>query len=375
MRIIINEIKKIFNIKMILLMIAGVLILYKLYASFEIEYFPNGRPDGDTYRITIEMLNKYGTSMDEDEFKDLKIWREEKEIEADKYLSAREEFTSLNIDTYKKFQEKDHEEIHELSNKIFVKEGVDVFWELQVMDSLIGLYEHKDIVIGKSQKKALENRKLEIIEKESNKSILTKSVFDNYNNFIGGFALIILFSIIFMLCPIFIKDRVNKVEYLQYTSSVGRGLFKKKIIAGVISSLLLTIFFIAIAFKLYAGNNTSMFYNCNINGFDNNTFWYDLTFYQYIVITVVLTYILSVITALITMYLSSMATSYIKVIAMIVPIGGSLVYLGYNSIITKGMFVYVSQFKAPIIYAVLIISTCILIVKKLRRTKRVDILY
>lgn len=375
MRIIINEIKKIFNIKMILLMIAGVLILYKLYVSFEIQYFPNGRPDGDTYRITIEMLNKYGTSMDEDEFKDFKIWREEKEIEADKYLSTREEFTSLNIDTYKKFQEKDHEEIHELSNKIFFKEGVDVFWELQGMDSLIGLYEHKDSMIDKSQKKALENRKLEIIEKESNESILTNIIFDNYNNFIGGFALIILFSIIFILCPIFIKDRVNKVEYLQYTSSVGRGLFKKKIIAGVISALLLTTLFIAIAFKLYAGNNTSMFYNCNINGFYNNTFWYDLTFYQYIVLTVVLTYILSAITALITMYLSSMATNYIKVIAMIVPIGGSLVYLGYNSIITKGMFVYVSQFKAPIIYAVLIISTCILIVKKLRRTKRVDILY
>ena len=34
------------------------------YIEFHITYFPNGRPDLDSYNIGIEMIEKYGTHMD-----------------------------------------------------------------------------------------------------------------------------------------------------------------------------------------------------------------------------------------------------------------------------------------------------------------------
>lgn len=72
MQIIINEIKKILNWKMILVLFLVNAVLYFLLINFHIENFPNGRPDLDSYNISVEMIRKYGINMDEEEMADFK---------------------------------------------------------------------------------------------------------------------------------------------------------------------------------------------------------------------------------------------------------------------------------------------------------------
>ena len=57
---------------MITLLIIGSAIFYQLFISFEIEFFPNGRPKLDIYNIMVQMIDNYGHEMDEIEFQNFK---------------------------------------------------------------------------------------------------------------------------------------------------------------------------------------------------------------------------------------------------------------------------------------------------------------
>ena len=57
---------------MVAILLLGSLVIYELFISFYIDYFPNGRPALDSYNIGCNMIKKYGNSMDEKEFADFK---------------------------------------------------------------------------------------------------------------------------------------------------------------------------------------------------------------------------------------------------------------------------------------------------------------
>ncbi len=119
MQIIINEIKKILNRKMILLLFLVNAILYFLLINFHIEYFPNGRPALDSYNIGIEMIEKYGTGMDEAEMADFKKTYDNQVKEADQLLQSRKEFRDVGIRSYEEFRnmEIENREQHTLRHK------------------------------------------------------------------------------------------------------------------------------------------------------------------------------------------------------------------------------------------------------------------
>src|SRR5690606_8517626 len=86
MQILLHELKKIFSWKILLLLLLINTILYFLLIEFEIKYFPNGRPDLDLYRVGVEMVEKYGTRIDDHEFADFeKIYEEKKKKQAGIY--------------------------------------------------------------------------------------------------------------------------------------------------------------------------------------------------------------------------------------------------------------------------------------------------
>lgn len=369
MRIIINEMKKIFNLRSVLIMLFGALIIYKMFADFHIREFPNGRPDGDIYNLSVEMSNRYGNSMDEEEFKDFKLWREEVVKEADEYLRTHEEYVKAGVDSYDMIRE--NEVDIELHHKLVFEDNVDFPWILQSMDYIINNYEGDYYRNFDSE---LKNERLnEIKESGAKNSIFNEIVQKNYDTFISNFSIIILASIIFLLCPIFIKDKASKVDNLQYSSRIGRGVFKKKILAGVISTLGLTTIYVSIALGLYSGNNTSMFFDCNINSIFNNEFWIDITFKGYIILTIVFIYILALVTSLITMYLSSKAESYIKVIALVIPIGAFIINKAYSSYIRRVFYLVDSPLKTPLTYGVLIFIAITLVFIRMRKFKLEEI--
>ena len=389
MKIIFNEIKKIFNWKICVVLLIGTFLIYNLVMSFDIEVFPNGNPDTNIYNITVKMIEDYGQEMDEEEFLDFQKIYEEKLLEADKFLSNNKDFNKFGIYSYEDYLNKrggkfdePNEDLETVVWDNLLSSSGDIFWELQVMPGYIERYKNKDMVGQLSKEmdstfernKNSEERLVEISENEENKSIFPRMVLENYIRLIKGFTVSIIIGIAFVLTPIFLKDKRDKVDQIQYSSKIGRGLFKKKLVAGFISAMIITTVELGICMILYSTNNTSMFFKSNINSVYNNEYWFSMTFIQYIILTVVCVYILSIITAFISMFISSKVRSYVAALGAQVPTIFALCGLTLSLLMDNLTIIYKSKYLWILAYLFLIIIAGTLIIYAVKKERLKDIL-
>lgn len=387
MRIIANEIKKIFNLTNILVVIVASFLIWNLFIYFEIEYFPNGQPFNQHYNNAVTMLNKYGTSMDEKEFEDYKKIREKKSNEATNYLLSNKEAVSLDIKNYDEFIESVSREnpteiekkVNDLHSKIMFEENVPAFWDLQAMDYEIGRYEDKVFWVGTTDvdmnNKQLE-RKNEVINSEQVNSPLNFVILRNYNDLILGVTVLILISVAIMISPIFSSDNRNKVNYLQYSSKTGRKLFKKKIISGLISTAIIVTVQLGIFFAIYKSNNTLMFWDCSINSvFSDALSWFDLTFGQYIILSVIITYIVALVYCVVVMFVSSKVINYIALIGIQIPVLFSLspVLSDYATVMVLGTSAYIPKYSLLLGLTFIVIVGAVLMAFAYKKEIRNDI--
>ncbi|WP_291567379.1 MULTISPECIES: hypothetical protein [unclassified Clostridium] len=378
MKVVLNEIKKIFSLKMVSVLMVISIIMYFLFISFYIEYFPNGRQELDYYNIGVEMINNYEEKMDEKEFVHFKDTYSKQVEEADRYLQSKKDFVDEGITSYEKFKnmDQDIEKLNNLHNYVFFEVRSDIFWQLQVREQLIEDYKHKDEWMGSTYEtinEKQEKRIQEIANSGNYESVFPYLIFENYNALIKYVAMLVVISIIFMISPIFLKDKLNKVNLLQHTSKNGRNLFKKKVASGLIASFVITTIQLLCFFIAYSFNNVEMFFNSNINSvFGSYLFWYDLTFMQYIVITVIAVYILSFVIGLIVMFISSIANNYITLIGVQVPIIFIISQL-LPRIIGRITDIYLPKYFIPITYFSLIIIGIVLITIRWKKEKILDI--
>lgn len=377
MTIILNEVKKIFNIKSVLLLMVIIGVMYFLFIEFYITYFPNGRPALDIYNMFVEMKDKYGEFMDEEEFEDFKVRYNEAKEEADKYIQSREDFKKAKITNYDEFVNMDisNKELDKLYDDVIFKKMIDVFWELPWREEYIRVYENRDeIVMSSASNENQEVRIKEILEKDIETSVFNDVVFSNYNTLIKNVAITILIGIMFMITPIYLKDNKNKMNYLQYTSKIGRDIFKKKIIAGILSAFIIISLQLIGFFILYSSNNVSMFFNSNVNSIFNSIIsWYDFTFIQYIILTVVAIYVLGFVFTLISMLVSSIGQNYITVIGIQLPIALFTFKVLLKYLINYMTSISYPKYFLPISYLVLIFIAIVSMTIRWKRERLLDI--
>lgn len=195
----------------------------------------------------------------------------------------------------------------------------------------------------------------------------------NYQDFISNVAIAIIISVIIIISPIFIKDRTSQMLELQYTTKKGRALFKTKVAAGVMAAIIVMTVLFAIYFSLYSLNHTSMFFNLPIYLFTWFEFWYDVTFFQYIVITVLAIYILGMVFALFSMFFSNRMANYVSLIGIQIPFIIALIAVLIPYLVRRLMDLDIPKWIAPTSYTVMALSSVILVVLLWGREKRKDI--
>jgi len=363
---------------MLLLLFIVNFILYFLLIEFDIEYFPNGRPSLDSYRIGIEMIENYGTHMDEIEFVDFKKTYEAQVNEMDRFLQGRHEFVEAGIDTYEKFRNMDHEndKQYALHGKLFFEESVDIVWELQERERLIDFYERKEegIKIDLRDAKVWQKDRFLEMRKEGLYGVYPEVVIRNFKTFILSVAITIMISVVLFISPVFLKDRMGQLLYLQYASKKGRNLYKTKVVASLISTFLLITTLLIIYLSFYSLNNTSMYFDVPIHMFIGEFNWYDPTFFQFIVINIVAIYALGLIVALLAMVFSSIVPNYIVLIGVQIPIIAGIVGYGLLYLITLIVSIWIPQWVVPIAYTTMLLIGIGLLLYMWKREKMRNIL-
>lgn len=328
MRILKNELKKIFNIKSLVVLLVISLVIYKMFIRFHIEVFPNGSASNE-YDIAKEFIEEEGINASEvgiDYFINLK---EKYRNEANNYLLNDPLAKELGISTYEEFQDRrsikgennddeDSIKANELGDRVIFEEQVDSFWKLQAVNKIISKYTNynrSDSPLTEEQNQRIS----EIINSESYRDVIPDEVLSNYNGFIFNSAALTVISIIFLLAPIFTKDKHKNLEQIQYTTKRGRKLYKDKIITSLIASVIIVTIELGVLFFLYLTreNTVEVFYNSSINSWlIRGLYWFDLTFGEYIFVTIALIYILSICLALIISFISRKCSRYITLIGI-----------------------------------------------------------
>ncbi|BBI31260.1 hypothetical protein [Cohnella abietis] len=379
MRIISHEIRKVFNLKMVALLLFISAIMYQLFISFYFEHFPNGRPALDDYRISVQMQKDYGTHMDEEEFQHFQQRYKDQIVEVEHYLQSHKGFVDAGVTTYEDFRNMPFDsELGALRSKEYNEPGSNPFYELQVRENLIKSYEHKEtdklLTYMKPIKEEQAARIKQVVENEGVTAIFPYIVFENYKSLITYVSVLVVLSVSFIISPMFIMDRKNHVIDLQYTAKIGRKMFRKKIAAAMVAAFLIITAQLICFFLLYSANHVSMFFNSNINSvFNYGAFWYDLTFLQYIVLTVVALYALGMIVTLFTLFISSLAPNYITIIGAQVPLLYIVLGVLFDVMIGDSINIRYSQYTQPLAYLGLIAAAATLVAVKWKRERLADI--
>ncbi len=377
-----NELKKVFNMKNIIILFIISVLFYRLYIIT-----PSLSNLEDLNKIVETMVKDYGISMDEEEYKDFKSKYNDKVKLANELIKNNKEFSDLDIKDYREFdkivrnngEEKyNNGKLHDLYYKYTEKENNKLLYELQEIENIILCYEHErsidkepyfDVVSNQnkySKEKAILREK-ELLNNDSRNSLLPYTIFENYDYLIKRVTTLVIISIVFVISIIYLKDKLENINYIQYSSKSGRSIFKKKIVVTVLSTILITSVQLIVFFIYYKTKNNSIFLDCKISGFFNSPIksWYDLSFRNYIGVTIVCVYLIGISIGLISMYISSKVSSYISLIGIqvinIFIINNFLLKILINKVssmyivISRIGYVYLPKYFMPAIYIVLII--------------------
>lgn len=375
MRILWNEVKKIFTWKTMLLLLFINSVLYFLLIEFYIEYFPNGS-EVYSYNIGVEMVEKYGATMDENEFIDFEKGYEEKVEEANRDLQSREDFVAEGLDTYEKFEAYDwqnaSQNASDLRDDVFFENKQDIFWELQERRRLISFYEGRKGIpdeLTDNQRARYE----ELIE-EKKFGVYTEIAISNFKQFIANVGVAILFSVILVISPMILKDRSRGILQLQYTSKKGRNLFKTKLLAGYIATFLVITGLLSVYFSLYSLNHTSMFFKVRVNTFIANESWYDPTFLQFIMLCVAAIYLIGFNFVTLSMSFSNVVPNMVSLIGIQIPFIVGFLIFGLNRLLPHMISIWNPKWVTPISYGSMIIISFIIIYCLVKREKKMDVL-
>lgn len=311
------ELKKIFSWRIVLLVVILNLLLFKMDVEFELEYFPNGRPNIDQFQLEKEMIAKYGEVIDEDEFADFLATYEKRVEEADQFLQNNEVAIAAGVETYEEYRNGDLDDpvMDDLHWHIIFELEEDLFWELQAREYYIVLYEDKErnfeeVLVTDSISNQKRKRLEEMLANEKFQ-YYDGQVLDNFQSYALDVTGIILLSIAIVLSPIYVRDKMSDVVPLQYTSKQGRRTFYTKWFAGLTAIAILLAVHLPIYGGLYLTNDTSHYFFMQLYSMAWEYVWYDITFGQYILLTVAAIIALAYLFGILTMVCSAFVFNYL----------------------------------------------------------------
>jgi hypothetical protein len=351
MKLFFYEVRKILSWKLLLLILLVNVLLFKLLIEFDLKYFPNGRPAGDHFDIEQQIIPLFGAEWDETELLELQAMYEKEMSDADAYLAKDPEAVALSMDSYEKFKNYDYvnEQQEAYHNKIVFDSDEDFPWRLQTYDWYLTQRQYREDAIIAYMNYASEGQKkrLQQLLDEERFAVYSEVVPSNFKTYKTSIAIAIFVSIAILISPIFIRDKIANVVPLQYSSAKGRKLYRTKWLAGLFSGTLLTAILLLFYMALYGTNDTKSHFDLPLTSFSWNYYWYDITFWQYIILSVTVIFALSVVLTILIMAISSVVPNRIVLIGVQIVVLFVMIAVGTTYVVRNVIDLNYAQLFVP----------------------------
>ena len=359
MRIIANELKKMWNVKIL----AIIVVLSTLYFFGSLVDWINFYPRG-TWFFNVDfahhLTENYGATLEQDEFEDFLNYREVIVPQLDKFISSNQLFANAGIFSYSDYQdfrldfglrynELDEEErslwyaimlewgntIRTSAGEMLVSDNVapEAYIKMINFDNVVGLYRANiigDTDWGSNIDSFIENTQLNEYEiqrlteiRDSGELLNIMVWHTTYHTlrYAQNLAALVILITLILVSPLITTDRANRVNWLQYSSKQGRGILKKQFIAVLISAVGMTTILVIVFAGAFSTTGVQAFWNNGINSFMSGTFhWLSITFGEYVLLMIGIIYLLSIGTAAFAFILSRLSQNMIKLIFKVIPL-------------------------------------------------------
>lgn len=388
MRIFWNELKKLLNWRLLLILAVFTGLYYFMFLNFYlIDYPTTGHPRAESVELGRRMAVKYGPSLDTAEQKTFEsVDYPALKAAANRELAEMREFRDAKITTVDAFdalREETDDASQKLSNRLS-----DV-WNKRISNrpDAVFLYQAaRDEVISEidtlrkttpqervsSELSGTQRERIFTVEtrrSEQGIPILpwpTQGIWGYLQNY---FLTLLLVTAAVLVSPYLVGERRSGVHGIAYASRKGRPLLRAQFGAALVAAALaetaqFAVFFAA--FFLGPHRVDRLFFGADVS----NGCWFDVTFGQYIAGSCAILFLLAFAFAMVSFAVSKICKNYIAVLAAQIPLTFLAAKLG-GSVLSNPLTVYRSPYFMPlacVLCAAVPLAVCLFLIWRERRT-------
>lgn len=321
------------------LLLLGV-VYYWMFPQFYIAYFCNGPVAEAEFLLASGWVEKYGPTMEPEERTELDGQLSE-EIQAfDRLISAIPEAAAAGLTDYAHFcafREDYLDDIRNtdgtadmetefLLNRIY---GGTNWYLIRELTSTMETYDTKseyDAINIENRRKlgdpeAMIQRDMEIASSDTAYALLPTPVKESTRQYGMDLAVWCVLSVVLLLSPALVRDRLRKIQPMQWSARAGRKILHTQMGAALLSALVLTAANLTVYAVPFLMKGPLRFADCGLDGlWAWGTPWFDWTYGTYLLVLAAVILLLSLGAAGLTVFLSQYSGNYVAMLLKALPL-------------------------------------------------------
>lgn len=324
--------------------LAAILLLgavyYWMFPEFYIEYFCNG-PDAEAqFQLASGWVAQYGPTLEPEERAELDGQLAEELETFNEQIAAIPEAAAAGLTDYRTFCTFRDDyytdtaasggdadmDLESLVQRVYSGTNWYIIEEIQNTMDLYDAHE-KDRTTeipnweAMGQPEAMVRRADQLTVPESAHSLLPFPVKESTREYGKDLAVWCVLSIVLLLSPTLVRDRLRRTRAMQWTSRRGRSILTTQMAAALCSALVLTVVNLVIYAIPFLAQGPLQFHACGLDGiWAWGTPWFDWTYGTYLIVLAGMILALSLAAAGFTVFLSQYSSSYIAMLLKALPL-------------------------------------------------------
>lgn len=328
------ELKKIWRPGILAALLLLGSLYYYMWPSFYIRYFANGPYSAAQQDLAREWVVVYGPTLEPEEREEvgMQLQRELDDFaEAVASIPQAVEAGICSYDTFCAFKDAHLPDTEQLQNRV---QRDTNYYRISTLENFLELYDDQEAHPTRMTETALINaasdgsyssamveRTRELEEGGGFYGYLPFGVEESTARYTSYLAVWVVLSVILLLSPTLVRDRLNRMRPAQWTSRRGRGILRMQMAAGLCSATFLTVVNLtiyAVPFLRQGALDFRMFPLTGLHGWGIP--WFDGTYGQFLLLAAVVLLALGMGTGLVTVFLSRFSGNYVAMLLKAIPL-------------------------------------------------------
>ena len=324
--------------------LAAILLLgavyYWMFPEFYIEYFCNGPAAQAEFQLASEWVAEYGPTLEPEERAELDGRLAAEIGEFNQQIAAIPEAAAAGLTDYEafcQFREEYHSgaaasdgeadmDTEYLLSRVYGGTNWYIITEIQYAMELYDTQEERSALVisgrrAEGQPEAMIHREEQLAVSDLRHALLPGAVKGSTREYGKDLAVWCVLSVVLLLCPTLVRDRLRRTRPMQWTSRRGRAILTTQMAAALCSALALTVVNLVVYAVPFLAQGPLQFRHCGLGGiWEWGTPWFDWTYGTYLVVLAGLILALSLAAAGLTVFLSQYSGSYIAMLLKALPL-------------------------------------------------------